>query len=695
MKSKQQEKYTNRLSEESSPYLLQHAHNPVDWYPWGKDAFEAAKKEDKLIFLSIGYSTCHWCHVMERESFEDEEAAELMNRAFISIKVDREERPDIDAMYMEAAMLLTGSGGWPLNLILTPDLKPVFAATYIPKEGNTFRTGMLTLVPKIETAWKERREEVLESGERIVQALKEHNAEAAASFTVESLDAVSPRLRTIYGKAFSLLAKQYDTEYGGFGGKPKFPQPHNLLFLLRYYGETGERRALEMTESTLQRMRAGGIHDHIGFGFHRYSTDREWKVPHFEKMLYDQAMLLLAYTETYLGTGDMQYRKTAEEIIEYLLRDMRSPEGAFYSAEDADSEGVEGKYYLWDYGEFYRLLGPEWKEYADYFQLQEEGNFFDEARQVKTGENILFTGPGEKPPGGEEKLEKIRQRLYAYREERVRPHKDDKILTDWNGLLIYALAKAARVFDNADYYSAAADAAGFFLSEMKTEDGGLLHSYRMGTKGTIGMIDDYAFLIRGLLELYRAGFQPFYLAEAVSFMDCAARYFLDEQNGGFYVSASGQDNLLIRKKELIDNAVPSGNSVMAENGALLFRLTGKEKYGGISEGIIETAMDKLTGHPHAFAMLLASLHAITEGPKELVIAGEDAAAREMAVAAGKKLGPGSVVLLKTPDTAAELGKIAPYTEAYPFPDAGAAAYVCENFTCKKPVFTADDLLRIL
>jgi uncharacterized protein len=688
-------KYTNRLAKENSPYLLQHAHNPVNWYPWGEEAFKAARREDKLIFLSIGYSTCHWCHVMERESFEDEDVAELMNRTFISIKVDREERPDIDAMYMEAAMLLTGSGGWPLNLILTPDLKPVFAATYIPKEGNTFRTGMLTLVPKIETAWKERREEVLESGERIVQALKEHNAEAASPVSVESPDAILPRLREIYARAYSLLEKRFDEEYGGFGEKPKFPQPHNLLFLLRYYLQSGNKKALEMAESTLRRMRAGGIHDHIGFGFHRYSTDREWKVPHFEKMLYDQAMLLLAYTETYLVTGDRQYRKTAEEIIEYLFRDMRSPEGAFFSAEDADSEGVEGKYYLWDYGEFMRLVGPEGKEYADYFHLQEEGNFFDEARQVKTGENILYTDIGTDAPGGAAKLDEVRKHLYSFREERVRPHMDDKILTDWNGLLIYALAKAAWVFDNADYYSAAARAAGFLLSEMKTEDGGLLHSYRMGTKGTIGMIDDYAFLIRGLLELYRAGYRPFYLAEAVSFMDYAARYFLDEQNGGFYGSASGQDNLLIRKKELVDNAVPSGNSVMAENGALLFRITGKEKYRELSEGIIETAMDKLTGHPHAFAMLLASLHAITEGPKELVIAGEDAAAREMADASGKKLGQGSVILLKTPDTAAELGKIAPYTEAYPVPDTGAAAYVCENFTCKKPVFTTGDLLRIL
>ena len=692
---KPMQKYTNRLSEENSPYLLQHARNPVAWYPWGEEAFEAARREDKLIFLSIGYSTCHWCHVMERESFEDEEVAELMNRAFISIKVDREERPDIDAIYMESAVMLTGNGGWPLNLVLTPDLKPVFAATYIPKEGNAMRTGMLTLVPRIETAWKERREEVLTSGETITRALKERNAEAAAPVSVESLDAVSPRLREIYARAYSLLEKRFDEAYGGFGEKPKFPQPHNLLFLLRYYDENGNGRALEMVESTLRRMRAGGMYDQVGFGFHRYSTDREWKVPHFEKMLYDQAMLLLAYTETYLVTGGSQYRKTAEEIIEYLLRDMQSPEGAFYSAEDADSEGVEGKYYLWDYGDFMRLLGPAGEEDAGYFHLQEEGNFFDEALRAKTGENILYTDIGTDAPGGAAKLDEVRKHLYAFREERVRPHTDDKIVTDWNGLLLYALARAAWVFDNTDYYTAAAGAADFLISEMKTDGGGILHTYRKGKKGTPGMIDDYAFLVRGLLELYRAGYRPSYLAEAASFMDYAAEHFYDTANGGFFVTASGQNDVLIRKKELIDNAVPSGNSLMAENGAVLFRITGKEKYREISEGIIQTAMDELTGYPHASAMLLSSLYAITEGPKELVIVGGEDAAREMAKAAGKKLRPGTVILLKTTDTAAELGKTAPFTEAYPFPDRGAAAYVCENFTCKKPVFTAGDLLRIL
>ena len=686
--------YTNRLAEESSPYLLQHAHNPVDWYPWGEEAFEAARREDKLIFLSIGYSTCHWCHVMERESFEDEKVAELMNSTFISIKVDREERPDIDSIYMEVAMMLNGQGGWPLNLILTPDLHPVFAATYIPKEGNTFRMGMLNLIPQIESAWKERRGEIVENGEKILQALKEHNNEASNSFSIDSAENLVQKLKEIQQKAYSLLEKRYDAVYGGFGDRPKFPQPHNFLFLLRYYEQTGRQKVLEMVETTLQKMRAGGIYDHIGFGFHRYSTDREWKVPHFEKMLYDQAMLLLAYTETYLVTGDPQYQQVADEIITYLLRDMQSPEGAFFSAEDADSEGVEGKYYLWEYDDLVRLLGEDGREYARFFNLEEEGNFVDEARQVKTGENILFTKPGAGPPEGPEKLEEMRKHIFSYREERVRPHLDDKILTDWNGLIIFALARASWVFDNSDYYAAAEKTAEFILSEMKTSEGALLHAYRNGRKGTEAMIDDYAFLIRGLLELYRADYQPSRLVEAVDLMDYATDHFLDEKNGGFFLSAAGRDDVLIRKKELIDNAVPSGNSLMAENGNLLFRLTGKEKYLGTTEGIIETSMDELMGYPQAFGMLLSSLYGITENPREIVIVGEEGAAREMAGATEEKIRPGTTILVITPENAAVIGQIAPYTSSYTFPDSGAAAYVCENFTCKTPVFTPEALLSI-
>ncbi len=441
----------NRLINETSPYLLQHSNNPVDWYPWCDEAFQKAADEDKPVFLSIGYSTCHWCHVMEKESFEDEEVADLMNNVFVSIKVDREERPDIDHIYMMVCQMMTGSGGWPLSIIMTPDRKPFFAGTYFPKENRYGRIGFKELIRSIDNVWKTKRNDIIESADDITNYLKQiYRKDSAANITEEIVD-----------KAFDHFAKRFDDQYGGFGSSPKFPSPHNLMFLLRYWKKTGNQLALEMVTKTLTNMRMGGIYDHVGFGFHRYSTDKEWLVPHFEKMLYDQAMLIIIYSEAYTATGNCEFNKTAEEIIEYLLRDMDADNGGFYSAEDADSEGEEGKFYVWTKSELLDILGTEDADFATrLFNTTETGNFLEESTKKYNGTNILHL---KKPLMNLSedlgitydelnlKIESIRKKLYDYRKNRILPFKDDKILLDWNALMIAALSIAGRSFNNKKY----------------------------------------------------------------------------------------------------------------------------------------------------------------------------------------------------------------------------------------------------
>ncbi len=677
---------------ERSPYLLQHAHNPVDWFPWEDEAFKKAEAENKLIFLSIGYSTCHWCHVMEKESFEDEEVAQLMNRVFVSIKVDREERPDLDSVYMDIAMLLNKRGGWPLNLILTPGRKPFYAATYIPKDSSASGGGMLKLIPKVQSVWKDRPEEVQAAAENILQALKNNNMETQNNLPVKLS---GQQFDSIKAAAFNDLKKRYDAKYGGFNLQPKFPQPQNLLFLLRHYKNTDDSLSLTMVENTLLKMRAGGIYDHIGYGFHRYSTDRQWTLPHFEKMLYDQAMLILAYTETWQLTGNRSFRQTAEDVIEYVLRDMRSPEGGFYSAEDADSEGEEGKFYLWDYNEFANLIGRsglDAEKYAGLFNMKDGGNYTDEASGRKPGDNILFLDPEKNNGAPEADYEAVRSLLFKEREGRVHPHKDDKILTDWNGLMIFALARAAWIFDEPKYYEAAETAARFLLNEMKGPDGSLLHSYRLGESGTLGMIDDYAFFIRGLLELYRAGFKTSYVEQAALLTEYAGNHFEDNTNGGYFQSDSLQTDLLIRKKSMMDNAVPSGNSLMFENLMQLFKLTGRAEYRAAAEGILRTLGDELSSYPSAFTTLLSALDYSGKDGREIVVVGEPDAAAEFIKEINSRFQSGTVVLLKTPETAVALKKLASYTAYYSLPEGRkAAVYVCTDFTCKAPVFTVEDL----
>ena len=457
---------SNRLIHEKSPYLLQHAYNPVDWYPWGDEAFERAQVEDKPIFLSIGYSTCHWCHVMERESFEDPEVAGMMNELVISIKVDREERPDLDHIYMMVCQLLTGSGGWPLNILMTPDKKPYFAGTYIPKQTRLGRTGIMDLIPRLAQVWTEQRDDVNDSAEKIVTALKSVDRDNQEG---ELDEAALPM-------TFQQLVERFDEKHGGFGEAPKFPTPHIILFLLRHWKRTGDRKALDMVEKTLWDIQKGGIHDHVGFGFHRYATDQTWLVPHFEKMLYDQAFLVMAYVEAYQAAGQKAYEETARNVLTYVLRDMTDSEGGFYSAEDADSEGVEGKFYVWSEEEIRSILPPEEADLViKVFNIEKDGNFLDESAKIRTGANILHLQKSLPEIASDLKISEqeilnrwtaARRKLFSVREKRIHPYKDDKVLTDWNGLMIAALAKASAAFGDPQYAEAAAKAVGFVFERL-------------------------------------------------------------------------------------------------------------------------------------------------------------------------------------------------------------------------------------
>ena len=596
----------NRLIKEKSPYLLQHAHNPVDWYPWGDEAFKRAEEEDKPIFLSIGYSTCHWCHVMEKESFEDSEVAKLMNDTFISIKVDREERPDLDNFYMTVCQILTGSGGWPLNIVMTPDKKPFFAATYIPKESSFGRTGIMKLLPRIKEIWVERRSEVLESAAKIIEALKGmEKGSAGADIDIAVLK-----------KAYQELLTRFDKEYGGFSDAPKFPTPHNFLFLLCYWRRFKDEAALEMVEKTLQAMRQGGIYDQVGYGFHRYSTDKEWLVPHFEKMLYDQALLAMAYLETFQATGNENYCSTAREIFAYVMRDMTSPEGGFYSAEDADSEGVEGKFYIWKEEEIRQILE---KKDADLiirlFNVERMGNFKEETTRKKSGANILHLGKPLSQIASEFKMPiknlenrivSARERLFEAREKRIHPHKDDKVLTDWNGLMIAALAQGAKALGEPAYAGAARSAADFILQHMHMPDGRLLHRYRDGEAGIIAHLNDYAFFVWGLINLYEATSEARYLKTALDLNADMLTHFWDGHDGGLFFTPEDGERFIVRKKEIYDGALPSGNSVAMQNLLRLGRLTGDTSLDEKAAKIVKAFSGHVVQFPSGYTQFLVS-----------------------------------------------------------------------------------------
>jgi uncharacterized protein YyaL (SSP411 family) len=688
----------NRLINEPSPYLRQHAHNPVDWHPWGPEAFERAQRENKPIFLSIGYSTCHWCHVMAHESFEHPEVARLMNETFVSIKVDREERPDIDNVYMSACQAMTGSGGWPLSIIITPDKRPFFAATYIPRESRFGLIGMMELIPRIKELWATRRGEALSLSSKIAAVLQQTSQDTAG----EELDETTLEL------TYEQLAKRFDGQHAGFSDAPKFPTPHNLLFLLRYWKRRDNKTALDMVEKTLQAMRRGGIYDHVGFGFHRYSTDSQWLVPHFEKMLYDQAMSAMAYTEAYQATGKEDYEKTAREIFTYVLRDITAPEGGFYSAEDADSEGEEGKFYLWTQEEVRQALGNEELDFvAEVFNIEKDGNFAEQATGRRSGVNILHV----KKSLGElasdlnlsqhdlqKHLEVIRQKLFAYREKRVHPMKDDKILTDWNGLMIAALAKGAQAFDEPEYAQAACRAADFILGNMRKADGRLWHRYRDGQAGIEANLDDYAFLVWGLIELYEAIFKARHLGVALELTGDMVRHFWNEDGGGLYLVPDDGESLLVRKKEIYDGAIPSGNSVAMLNLLRLGRMTANSDLEEKAAKIGRAFSGSVKQLPSAHTQLMVALDFGIGPCYEVVIAGNAKAeeTKAMVKALRTRFLPTKVVLLNPGEQKSpEIAQLAEFTRNQSSIGGKATAYVCLNYNCKLPTTDINKMLELL
>jgi len=693
---------SNRLAGEKSPYLRQHAENPVDWHPWGDEAFDRAAREDKPVFLSIGYSACHWCHVMERESFADEEVARALNETFVCVKVDREERPDLDRHYMAVCQALTGSGGWPLTIVMTPDKRAFFAGTYFPKSRRWGRPGLIELVPLIDEAWRTRRAEVLRSAGEIVDVVGQSRpagrAAAGERLSASTLD-----------EAFRELLADFDAAHGGFGGAPKFPVPHQIGFLLRYGKRTGDSDASAMAGATLDAMRRGGIYDQIGFGFHRYATDAEWRVPHFEKMLYDQALLAEVYAEGFLATGNGAHRRTAAEVADYVLRDLAAPGGGFYSAEDADSEGEEGRFYLWTMDEVRKVLDPAEAELASRaFHIEDAGNF-DEPGQGRDGRNIphrsrpggsgeTATADGPCEDDGERRLAVIREKLLRARGRRPRPFLDTKVLADWNGLMIAALASVHRITGEVRYLRAAAKAADFVLDKMVAPDGRLRHVSIDGETRVPAFLDDHAFLVKGLIGLYGSGFDPLHLEQAIGFAERAFELFWDDKAGGFYADAGAEVGT--RLKEIYDGAVPSGNSVMLTNLLRLARITGRPELEEKAARLAETFAVDIAAHPRSHAEFLRGLDFALGPSREVVVVGKrgEPQTKELLEAVGRTYLPNTVILFKPadePETAGRLERLAPFTKNM---DAGGgitAACVCSGGACLRPVTTAAGLLDAL
>ncbi len=685
----QEKQYVNRLAKESSPYLLQHKNNPVDWYPWGDEAFQKATELNRPIFLSIGYSTCHWCHVMEDESFEDEQVAQLLNDNFISIKVDREERPEIDHLYMTVCQAMTGKGGWPLTIIMTPDKYPFFAGTYFPKKGRMGRPGMIELLPAIADAWVNKKGELIQSANQIKKYLIDSNNK-------EIGDQLN---QTILTNTNSQFINRYDKTHGGFGVKPKFPSPHNLIYLLRYHNMSGDKTSLLMVEKTLQEMRLGGIFDHVGFGFHRYSTDREWILPHFEKMLYDQAMLTLAYTEAYQITNNQLYKDTAEEILHYVKRDMTDKRGGFYSAEDADSEGEEGLFYLWTIEEIKNILNNEESELLiNTYGLDLEGNYKDEATGKKTEKNILYLKKSISNAKSKNRLNDISKKLYVAREKRIHPLKDDKILTDWNGLMIAAFAKAGDVFNSDDYIQQAEKSAQFILKNLTDNNGRLLKRYRNGNAGLDAHLDDYAFFIWGLLELYEATFNVTYLTEAVQLSNIMVEEFWDITNGGFFLGSENSEKLIVRAKTGYDGAMPSGNSVAAMNCSKLNRITGETKWAEISDKIFMTFSNEIQKTPSGYASMVNAFLFNVDSPKEIVIVGssKDDKTKKAIEKIKSEYVPSKVIIFKdTDDKLNKLSPLAKWTVTQETIDEKTTFYICQDFACKIPTTDLDLALKFI
>jgi len=664
----------NRLARETSPYLLQHSENPVDWFPWGEEALAAAEAGERPIFLSIGYAACHWCHVMERESFEDEETAAFLNAHFVPIKVDREERPDIDGIYMDAVQSMTGQGGWPLSAFLTPDGRPFFAGTYFPKEPTHGMPSFRQVLEAIAEAWKERREDVERQGNRVVEAISR-----SASVTGSE----EPLTEDISTLAFAQLRDSFDQRWGGFGAAPKFPQPMTLEFVLRMAAR-GRPDALEMLTTTLDRMASGGIYDQVGGGFARYSTDAAWHVPHFEKMLYDNAQLAQLYVRAWLSTREDRYRRVATETLDYLLREMRHPEGGFFSSQDADSEGVEGRFFAWTWEELVGLVG---EDLAHTFGATPEGNW--------ESTNVLWLPDGAEPSGLD--LSAARRTLFEAREGRVRPGTDDKVLTAWNAMAISALAEAGRSFGEPRFIEAAEGCARFVLENLRRADGRLLRSWRDGVPGRAGFCDDHALLSSACLTLFSTTGTVGWFREAVEVLDALVELFLDEERGGFFQTGSDEDPLVLRPKELYDNAVPSGNSVAADVLQRVALLSGEPDREQIGVSAIRLVRDVLGRAPTAFGHALCALDLYLGPSREVAIVGdlEDERTRSLVQEVHRaRFLPNAVLAVADPRDR-EAAEAVALLRDRPQVDGLPTAYVCERFTCLLPVTRPQDLAEQL
>ncbi len=669
----------------------------MDWYPWGEEAFEKAKAEDKPIFLSIGYSTCHWCHVMAHESFEDDEVAQVMNEAFINIKVDREERPDIDKTYMQVAHMMTGRGGWPLTIIMTPEKKPFYADTYIPKTSRYGKPGLLEMIPRISHLWENDQSNISQVTDRVLDALKTSVSVDGSGLDISILD-----------EAFSAFEKRFDDKRGGFGSAPKFPSPHNLMFLLRHWKRTGAERSLHMVRRTLDMMRKGGIYDQVGFGFHRYSTDAYWMLPHFEKMLYDQAMHIMVYTEAYQVSKEPMYRDIVYEIITYLRRELLSPEGGFYSAEDADSEGEEGKFYVWTQDELREILDKnEADAFIETFNIQEGGNYLEEATGLRSGNNIPYlertlSDIAEALNINEDSLRKriesAREKLLNARGKRVRPHLDDKILTDWNALMVVALAKAARVFDDREILGLASAALEFIRTTMHDETGMLLHSYRNLKASVPAFLDDYAFMSWALFEMYQATFEVQYLQQALHYSEVMISEFWDTTEGGFYFSGIHSEKILTRQIDAYDGAIPSGNSVAMYNLIRMGRMLGRVDLEERAMKVTERFSTMIRRAPTGFSMMLVGLDFAIEPTSEVIIAGlpDETSTTKMLRYLSTEFFPNTTVMLRgTDEQRSVLSRLAPYTRFHEPIRNSATAYVCIEKNCKLPTTEIKQMIDIL
>jgi uncharacterized protein YyaL (SSP411 family) len=678
---------SNRLAQETSPYLLQHAGNPVDWFPWGAEALELAQREQKPIFLSIGYSACHWCHVMERECFENPAIAELMNTLYVNIKVDREERPDLDEIYMKAVTALTGSGGWPMSVFLTPDLKPFFGATYLPPERRRGRPSFPDVLVRLAEAWQSERAAVADQAERLTALISE---EARADLRGELDAGVQERAR-------EQLLSSFDREWGGFGAAPKFPHSGDIRLLLREQLRTGDEQARHAAVFTLQRMARGGIYDQLGGGFHRYSTDDKWLIPHFEKMLYDNALLIPAYLEAFLVTSDEEFARVARESCEWVLREMRTAEGGFASAQDADSEGEEGRFFVWTRDELEQVLGPQLGSWAAaFFDVTQEGNFesgksalwrpraaAEVARELGASDADLARAIGD-----------ARVKLLAAREARVRPLTDDKVLASWNGLMLSALAHAHQVLREPRYLRAAQEAARYVLTGMRRPDGGLFATARLGRAHVDGCLDDHVFMIQGLIDLYQSDFDSGWLREALALCEIVETRFADPERGGYFTTGERQDGLIARTKTIHDGALPSGTGVQALNLARLASLTGRAELESRARAAIAAQAALVNRHPRLFAHLLIALDFLAQQPREIVVSGEadDAGTAALLGAVRGVFVPQRVVALASADSDTAL---LPLLSGRKSRDGRARAYVCRNHTCDAPVEDPASLVRAL